>query len=435
MATAIIGNQKHKLKATIVEQLPDKGVSNKIYYVPNKTKGNNKYDEYVWLKDTEHPNGYFEKVGQKDIDLEPYALKEYVNIQDKIITDKLTNSYYDKTQTDKKLDTKVDKVEDKELSSNDFTNDYKISLERLETNIKYLGHFKSHNSALNALMDISICKNRKLINIYLTYGVSADSPESNMIVIQNIVSRFVCIQIIFDEGSILKRTIRFKEKDSNEIDVIVIEPYGADGLKWDKELCKYIFKDNNHSHFNVTRFDSIPLANSITTGLMSAKDNQILQILNQYNFIGGLDNWDKVAKLTTESTEEDILNALVISDLNGNDTTSGGKDFLFDILGQCVDGGKLLQVNNNCTPVFINYLDYCYVIYTLGNKGSELNDGQVSTLVLRSITISDGSDDDTTLAVLKNPLEINLEDINKKVGDLEAQVKDLTNRIATLENK
>jgi hypothetical protein len=134
MATAIIGNQKHKLKATIVEQLPNKGVSNKIYYVSNKTTGNNKYDEYVWLKDTEHPNGYFEKVGQKDIDLEPYALKDYVDKQDKIITDKLTNSYYNKTQTDTKLDTKVDKVEGKELSSNDFTNELKQSLEELINN-------------------------------------------------------------------------------------------------------------------------------------------------------------------------------------------------------------------------------------------------------------------------------------------------------------
>lgn len=134
MATAIIGNQKHKLKATIVEQLPNKGVSNKIYYVPNKTTGNNKYDEYVWLKDTEHPNGYFEKVGQKDINLEPYALKEYVDKQVKSITDKLTNSYYNKTQIDTKLDTKVDKVVGKELSSNDFTNELKQSLEELINN-------------------------------------------------------------------------------------------------------------------------------------------------------------------------------------------------------------------------------------------------------------------------------------------------------------
>lgn len=69
MGTAITGTQMRTLKASVVTELPDKGVSNKIYYVPNGTTGDNKYDEYIWIKDAEHPNGYFEKVGQKDIDL------------------------------------------------------------------------------------------------------------------------------------------------------------------------------------------------------------------------------------------------------------------------------------------------------------------------------------------------------------------------------
>ena len=76
MGTAITGTQMRTPKASVVTELPDKGVSNKIYYVPNGTTGDNKYDEYIWIKDVEHPNGYFEKVGQKDIDLEPYALTE-----------------------------------------------------------------------------------------------------------------------------------------------------------------------------------------------------------------------------------------------------------------------------------------------------------------------------------------------------------------------
>lgn len=94
MGTAITGTQMRTLKASVVTELPDKGVNNKIYYVPNGTTGDNKYDEYLWIKNAEHPNGYFEKVGQKDINLEPYALKDYVDKQDKSITDKLTNSYY-----------------------------------------------------------------------------------------------------------------------------------------------------------------------------------------------------------------------------------------------------------------------------------------------------------------------------------------------------
>jgi hypothetical protein len=108
MGTAITGTQMRTLKASVVTELPDKGVSNKIYYVPNSTTGNNKYDEYIWIKDAEHPNGYFEKVGQKDINLEPYALTEEV---------------------DEKLKTKVDKVIGYGLSKNDFTDILKNKLD------------------------------------------------------------------------------------------------------------------------------------------------------------------------------------------------------------------------------------------------------------------------------------------------------------------
>ena len=80
MGLTITGNKiTGGAKAKVVDSLPDKGSSNSIYLIPNKTTGDNKYDEYIWIKDTEHPEGYFEKVGQRDIDLEPYATKEYVD--------------------------------------------------------------------------------------------------------------------------------------------------------------------------------------------------------------------------------------------------------------------------------------------------------------------------------------------------------------------
>ena len=47
MGTAITGTQMRTPKASVVTELPDKGVSNKIYYVPNGTTGDNKYDEYI----------------------------------------------------------------------------------------------------------------------------------------------------------------------------------------------------------------------------------------------------------------------------------------------------------------------------------------------------------------------------------------------------
>lgn len=76
MATTIFGEIKKTLKASVLPQLPDKGVPNRIYYIPNGTTGDNKYDEYLWIKDEEHPDGYFERVGQKDIDLSNYLTKQ-----------------------------------------------------------------------------------------------------------------------------------------------------------------------------------------------------------------------------------------------------------------------------------------------------------------------------------------------------------------------
>lgn len=262
MGTAITGTQMRTPKASVVTELPDKGVSNKIYYVPNGTTGDNKYDEYIWIKDAEHPNGYFEKVGQKDIDLEPYALTEEV---------------------DKKLKTKVDKVTGKELSTNDFTNELK----------------------------------------------------------------------------------------------------------------------------------------------------QILEDLNSWNYIGILSSWNGIAKLTTESTEADILNALTITPLRGNKINT--KTELFKVLDQCAINKKFLKESSTNAHVFVEHIGSCYVIQILGNKAAVLNGNLVGTPVLRYITISANSNE--VLTVRKNPFEIKLEDINKKVANLETQVKDLTDRITALETK
>ena len=79
MGLTITGNKiTGGAKAKVVNSLPDKGNSNSIYLVPNSTTGDNRYDEYIWIKDTEHPDGYFEKVGQRDINLSSYVTKDYL---------------------------------------------------------------------------------------------------------------------------------------------------------------------------------------------------------------------------------------------------------------------------------------------------------------------------------------------------------------------
>lgn len=70
MGTIITGNQSINggvslnLKTEIVDTLPVTGKGNILYLVKKKEQfQNDKYDEYIWVKDTLNPNGYFELVG------------------------------------------------------------------------------------------------------------------------------------------------------------------------------------------------------------------------------------------------------------------------------------------------------------------------------------------------------------------------------------
>lgn len=404
MGTAITGTQMRTPKASVVTELPDKGVSNKIYYVPNGTTGDNKYDEYIWIKDAEHPNGYFEKVGQKDIDLEPYALTEEV---------------------DKKLKTKVDKVNGKDLSTNDFTNSYKTGLENLLTYAKDLGNYDTEENALNALKDISICGNKDIVHVHLTYG-----DYATITMFQSIENDY-CRQIIFNKSKVFQRAIYFT--DSNRTTINYVEDWSflfGDRLMWDEINHKYVLSQFGNK-FNTNVTDAIPMVSSTTDGLMSKDDKVKLEDLNSWNYIGILSNWNGIAKLTTESTEADILNALTITPLRGNKINT--KTELFKVLDQCAINKKFLKESSTNAHVFVEHIGSCYVIQILGNKAAVLNGNLVGTPVLRHITISANSNE--TLTVRKNPFEIKLEDINKKVANLETQVKDLTDRITALENK
>lgn len=80
MATTIYGEIKRLLRVKVVTELPEQGVPNKIYFVLNSGSAeDNRYDEYLWVKDEEHPDGYFEKVGYKYVDLTPYYTKTEVD--------------------------------------------------------------------------------------------------------------------------------------------------------------------------------------------------------------------------------------------------------------------------------------------------------------------------------------------------------------------
>lgn len=99
-------------KVLVVTELPAKGNPNTIYMVPNESsRANDVYDEYIWMVTTEKTGWEF--LGNKHVEVD-------------------LTGYYNKTQVDKAIGDsearstaaialKVDKVDGKQLSTNDYT--------------------------------------------------------------------------------------------------------------------------------------------------------------------------------------------------------------------------------------------------------------------------------------------------------------------------
>lgn len=99
-------------KVLVVTELPAKGNPNTIYMVPNESsRANDIYDEYIWMVTTEKTGWEF--LGNKHVEVD-------------------LTGYYNKTQVDKAIEDsearstaaialKVDKVDGKQLSTNDYT--------------------------------------------------------------------------------------------------------------------------------------------------------------------------------------------------------------------------------------------------------------------------------------------------------------------------
>lgn len=96
------------LHLEVVQVLPTQDISlNTIYLVPKQSAGTqNVYDEYIYV------NNSWELIGDTEVDL---------------------SNYYTKTQTDTLLDSKVDKVSGKGLSTEDYTTSEKTKLSGIET--------------------------------------------------------------------------------------------------------------------------------------------------------------------------------------------------------------------------------------------------------------------------------------------------------------
>lgn len=118
-------------KVLVVTKLPAKGNPNTIYMVPNKSsRANDVYDEYIWMVTTEKTGWEF--LGNKHVEVD-------------------LTGYYNKTQVDKAIKDsearstaaialKVDKVDGKQLSTNDYTTAEKTKLQGVAANANNYVH-------------------------------------------------------------------------------------------------------------------------------------------------------------------------------------------------------------------------------------------------------------------------------------------------------
>lgn len=118
-------------KVLVVTELPAKGNPNTIYMVPNESsRANDVYDEYTWMVTTEKTGWEF--LGNKHVEVD-------------------LTGYYNKTQVDKAIEDsearstaaialKVDKVDGKQLSTNDYTTAEKTKLQGVAANANNYVH-------------------------------------------------------------------------------------------------------------------------------------------------------------------------------------------------------------------------------------------------------------------------------------------------------
>lgn len=122
MSTVITGEAKKSFKAIVVKELPEKGILNNLYFVLNGDEGDNKYDEYIWIKDPDTSQYMWEKVGYSYVDLTPYYTKTEIDGKLSPITAHTTN--YDNPHQVTKEQVGLGNVDntadlDKPLSTND----------------------------------------------------------------------------------------------------------------------------------------------------------------------------------------------------------------------------------------------------------------------------------------------------------------------------
>lgn len=146
-------------KVLVVTELPAKGNPNTIYMVPNESsRANDVYDEYIWMVTTEKTGWEFLGNKHVEVDLTDYYNKEQVDDAieasearstaaialkvDKVDGKQLSTNDYTTAEKQEvaKIANKVDKVEGKQLSTEDYTAAEKTKLSGIADNANNYTH-------------------------------------------------------------------------------------------------------------------------------------------------------------------------------------------------------------------------------------------------------------------------------------------------------
>lgn len=150
----------------------------------------------------------------------------------------------------------------------------KTNLDNLTAYARDLGNFDSEEQALDALKDIEISGNSKIVHVHCTYANGAMS----ITMMQNVENDYTR-QIIFNKSKVYQRAIYFTNSTRQEISYA--EDWGflfGDRLHWDSSKRKYLLSQFGDT-FNSDYTDEIPLATSSNDGLMSAAQAETIKSL------------------------------------------------------------------------------------------------------------------------------------------------------------
>lgn len=250
-------NNSAKLKKEVVTSLPSSGKEDIIYLLKNKNDNNNFYTEYLWI------GGKWEIIGDTKVDLTDYAKKSEIKTKLSEMTSDSTHRTV--TDTEKKTwNNKVDKIEGKGLSVNDFTNELKAELDKIT--------MKDTPSA-----DFNLVSKQGLYN----GSFSSNCPSGS--------GKYTLFVYPTDSSTQHRENYMFQIAVKDNVDSTPYFRLRRGSTTWGKW---YKYSSNDYTDVAKTKVDNIPanpkytdttygLASQSSNGLMSAADKKRLDNIKE----------------------------------------------------------------------------------------------------------------------------------------------------------